>query len=757
MSTMLTSVLMADVIDPQTAVLHIPKMIRQDEYGYRTSVDGKEVPPLTVIPLNQAFHISKAGGSASSSFILKRFAEGYYVCSCPAWKFSTERDKMRKTCTHLKDVLGEQYEHDRIALAKEAKSTIFEHSKFRRTTSDGHHARHTHAKSMLDDHFRQLSQSQPDVPSSNKAPGSSLNEVPSRTPIDEPTRPRSTDPVNTSKPTPRSASAPQAAGDSDTETEEEDFVPSKAVPSHRPVTSTSTSVHPISSTGAGNTRPAYDDDDTVDYGFDPDDVQRSPSKRARRGKKSARDSDDDKVSQWSPPLLCRTQVVSDFDRSLPMPISLVQVSLLLAKPWLLDADPSKPRSKAMDPTGWWISEKLDGVRAFWDGQRLYSRQKIEWNAPSWWKSRELVSIAFFLSSQAPKLTKGLIVLFRFFFSGLPKDITLDGELWMARGTFDQTSQICRTTVRLGRIRTFSHYIERDSMERQWLREQVGGRVASQDRLRDARFALSMPRTLSLAQGDGALASSWKAWKRSTLPGSASLGKNKRRSKAKDQKSPRLAVATWFLRALFGRQSADSCRTFHVQRRSAPTSASKRCPRCGKIVKRTRASASDHAKLQRANADRLVSELTLPSVPATSMLASNASSSRRPHIYSALPSLRTFPSGVTTPSAYTHVCRRKSKSSNEWNRIKFMVSMRCEANDLCSFNAKVVLTRSLPSLLFLARSDLRLAFNWLKTGGRTLGGDREAVWVYRSARYRLFARSANQVGQAHQVRRSITPD
>lgn len=42
----------------------------------------------------------------------------------------------------------------------------------------------------------------------------------------------------------------------------------------------------------------------------------------------------------------------------------------------------------MDPTNWWISEKLDGVRAFWDGQRLYSRQKIEWNAPTWWKERE---------------------------------------------------------------------------------------------------------------------------------------------------------------------------------------------------------------------------------------------------------------------------------------------------------------------------------------------------------------------------------
>jgi hypothetical protein len=27
-----------------------------------------------------------------------------------------------------------------------------------------------------------------------------------------------------------------------------------------------------------------------------------------------------------------------------------------------------------DPTGWWISEKLDGVRAYWDGKGFYSRQ-----------------------------------------------------------------------------------------------------------------------------------------------------------------------------------------------------------------------------------------------------------------------------------------------------------------------------------------------------------------------------------------------
>ena len=67
--------------------------------------------------------------------------------------------------------------------------------------------------------------------------------------------------------------------------------------------------------------------------------------------------------------------------------------------------------------------------------------------------------------------------------GLPKDITLDGELWLGRGKFHLTSQICRSTVRMGRLRTFQHYLERESAEREWLREQRGGRLASQERLR----------------------------------------------------------------------------------------------------------------------------------------------------------------------------------------------------------------------------------------------------------------------------------
>lgn len=59
-----------------------------------------------------------------------------------------------------------------------------------------------------------------------------------------------------------------------------------------------------------------------------------------------------------------------------------------------------------------ISEKLDGVRAFWDGESLYTRNGNKINAPKW------------------------------FTADFPK-IKLDGELWMGRGTFNEISSLIR--------------------------------------------------------------------------------------------------------------------------------------------------------------------------------------------------------------------------------------------------------------------------------------------------------------------------
>jgi DNA ligase len=68
-----------------------------------------------------------------------------------------------------------------------------------------------------------------------------------------------------------------------------------------------------------------------------------------------------------------------------------------------------------DPTGWWMSEKLDGVRAYWDGSRFLSRQGNTFNAPEW------------------------------FTRGLPK-VVLDGELWVGRGEFQKCVSIVRKSA-----------------------------------------------------------------------------------------------------------------------------------------------------------------------------------------------------------------------------------------------------------------------------------------------------------------------
>ena len=61
---------------------------------------------------------------------------------------------------------------------------------------------------------------------------------------------------------------------------------------------------------------------------------------------------------------------------------------------------------------YWVSEKLDGVRAYWDGAALTSRKGNRFNAPPW------------------------------FTEGFPR-VALDGELWMGRGTFERLSGAVR--------------------------------------------------------------------------------------------------------------------------------------------------------------------------------------------------------------------------------------------------------------------------------------------------------------------------
>jgi len=57
------------------------------------------------------------------------------------------------------------------------------------------------------------------------------------------------------------------------------------------------------------------------------------------------------------------------------------------------------------PDGWLMSEKLDGVRCYWNGKEMFTRNGKPFYPPD------------------------------FFKDALPKDLALDGELWTKRDDF----------------------------------------------------------------------------------------------------------------------------------------------------------------------------------------------------------------------------------------------------------------------------------------------------------------------------------
>ena len=79
--------------------------------------------------------------------------------------------------------------------------------------------------------------------------------------------------------------------------------------------------------------------------------------------------------------------------------------VMLAKSW----------QSGMDPAGYLVSEKLDGVRALWDGHSLRFRSGRPIAAPAW------------------------------FLAGLPA-VALDGELWLGRQKFEVLSGTVRKAV-----------------------------------------------------------------------------------------------------------------------------------------------------------------------------------------------------------------------------------------------------------------------------------------------------------------------
>lgn len=107
--------------------------------------------------------------------------------------------------------------------------------------------------------------------------------------------------------------------------------------------------------------------------------------------------------------------------------------ILLAHAW----------DNSTDLTGWWISEKLDGVRAYWDGKKFLSRQGNEFMAPDW------------------------------FVDGLPA-IPLDGELWMDRKAFQRTISIVRRQDRSDHWKQIRYLVFDSPAENRAFEDRIAG-------------------------------------------------------------------------------------------------------------------------------------------------------------------------------------------------------------------------------------------------------------------------------------------
>lgn len=110
-------------------------------------------------------------------------------------------------------------------------------------------------------------------------------------------------------------------------------------------------------------------------------------------------------SLWAAFFFAHLPALWSEERAAPSPPAANEnPALLLANVWTPD----------IDPTGWWISEKYDGLRGYWDGRNLWSRN-----------GNAIVAPAYFLAE-------------------LPKEVALDGELWMGRGKFEETMSTVRS-------------------------------------------------------------------------------------------------------------------------------------------------------------------------------------------------------------------------------------------------------------------------------------------------------------------------
>ncbi len=128
-----------------------------------------------------------------------------------------------------------------------------------------------------------------------------------------------------------------------------------------------------------------------------------------------------------------------------------------------------------DVSGWWMQEKLDGIRAIWDGAELWTREGHRIDAPAWWTA------------------------------ALPDGTALDGELWAGRGRFTTVLSVYRSPSERWREMVFAAFdapVAGTFEERAAIVESTGVLFVAPKPCRDATHAEETMRQIVAAGGEG---------------------------------------------------------------------------------------------------------------------------------------------------------------------------------------------------------------------------------------------------------------
>ncbi|CAE6527175.1 unnamed protein product [Rhizoctonia solani] len=360
--------------------------------------------PLAVLPsgekpkqlLADGESVEVSGSSKSKSKYTIKRTDVHYYCSCPAWRNQSGVKVEVRTCKHLKELLGEAYEIARTSTDKPA-SKPTNKTRGAKKTDSAPNSNYSAPSRQSTRSTRSNKRKAPDEDEPADDPEEQDEESP-KTPADKDTMDTKPDspPVDGDELAEISGIKPKVYMRDGEEREAK--------------SQTSSSVYKVKRTWDHYycTCPAWRNQGGVPVNARSCKHIKSllgeEYEAARMKLRNPHGSDSSSSKDGRPAKRAKKDTGSSNGNGGNG--AKVVPQLLLAVKWDL--------ATGCDPTGWWMSEKLDGVRVYYDGKKMWSRLGNSFTPP------------------------------QEFLDCLPKDVTLDGELFGGRGKFQDTVSIVKT-------------------------------------------------------------------------------------------------------------------------------------------------------------------------------------------------------------------------------------------------------------------------------------------------------------------------